>query len=80
MEDHAKLTTRTDPDHIIVHVGTNDLPTRKTPDEIAKNIVQLTSALKTKSCDVSIASITARNDHYRKKAIKDNKDKLKIFS
>ena len=40
MEDHAKATSGTDPDHIILHVGTNDLPTRKNLDEIAKSIVQ----------------------------------------
>ena len=74
MEDHAKPTSRTDPDHIILHVGTNNLPTRKNTDEIAKSIVQLASALKTKSCDVSISSITARSDQYRKKSIKVNKE------
>ena len=71
---HAKPTSRTDPDPIILLVGTNDLPTRKNPDEIAKSIVQLASALKTKSCDVSISSITARSDQYRKKAIEVNKE------
>ena len=74
MEDQAKPTSRTDPDHIILHVGTNDLPTRKNPDEIAKSIVQLASALKTKSCGVPISSITARSDQYRKKAIEVNKE------
>ena len=74
MEDHAKPTSRTDPDHIILHVGTNNLPTRKNTDEIAKSIVQLASALKTKSCDVSISSITARRDQYREKSIEVNKE------
>ena len=36
MEDHAKPTSRTDPDHIILHVGTNDLPTRKTPMKLQR--------------------------------------------
>ena len=35
--------------------------------------MQLASALKTKSCEVSISSITGRNDQYRKKAIEVNK-------
>ena len=73
-EDHTKPTSRTDPDHLILHVGTNDLPTRKNSDEIAKSIVQLASALKTKSCDVSISNIMARSDQYRKKAIEVNKE------
>ena len=76
MADYAKPTSKTDPDHIILHVGTNNLPTRKTPNEIAKRIVLLALALKTKSHDVSILSLTARSDQYCKKAIKVNK-KLK---
>ena len=51
----------------------NDLPTRKNLDKTAKSIVQLAPALKTKSCDVFISSITARSDQYRKNAIEVNK-------
>ena len=40
MEDLAKPTSSVDPDQLILHIGTNDLPTRKNPDEIAKNIMQ----------------------------------------
>ena len=68
--------SRKDSDHIILHVGMNDLPTRKNLDETAKSIVQLAPALKTKSCDVFISSIMARSDQYRKNAIEVNK-KLK---
>ena len=39
MEGHGKPTSRTDPHPIILLVGTNDLPARKIPDEIAKSIV-----------------------------------------
>ena len=70
MEYHAKPTSRADPDNIR-HVGTNDLPTRKNPNETAKSIVQLVLALKSKSCVVSISSITTRGDQYRKKASKN---------
>ena len=70
MEYHAKPTSRADPDNIR-HVGTNDLPTQKNPNEIAKSIVQLMLALKSKSCVVSISSITTRGDQYRKKASKN---------
>lgn len=68
MKNHVKPTSRMDADHIILHVDTNNLPTRKTSHEIAKSIMQLAPALKAKSCDASILSITARNDHYRNKA------------
>ena len=63
-----------DPDHIILHVSTSDLPTRENPNEIAKSIMQLASPLKTKLCDISISSIMTRNDHYHEKAIEVNKE------
>ena len=68
MKDYAQPTTRENPDHILIHVGTNDLPTRRQPDVIAKDIIQLALKLKTNSCDVSISNIVARNDQYREKA------------
>ena len=54
------------PTHIILHVGTNDVPTKKAPKQIAENIANLAVKLK-RNCDVSISSITARNDQYQKK-------------
>ena len=68
MKDYAQPTIRENPDHILIHVGNNDLPTRRQPDVIAKDIIQLALKLKTNSCDVSISNIIARNDQYRKKA------------
>ena len=44
------------------------------PNKIAKSIMQIVSTLKTKSCDVSISSITTRNDQYQKRTIKVNKE------
>lgn len=62
IEDQAKPTSRTEKDCIILQVGENNLPTWKNLGEIAKSIVQLGSALKTKSYDLSISSITPRNN------------------
>ena len=48
MVDHVKPTLRDDkPDHIILHVGTNDLRTEKTGNQITKSIMDLTTSLKT---------------------------------
>ena len=74
MEDHARPKSRTVSYHTILHIGANDLPTQKIPDEIKKSTVPLASVLKTKSCDVSISGITSRNDEHRKKAIEVNKE------
>ena len=72
MEDYVKPTLREMPTHIILHVGTNDAPTKKAPEQIAENIVNLAIKLKRK-CDVSISSITARNDQYQRKAADVNR-------
>ena len=60
------------PTHIILHVGTNDVPTKKAPKQIAENIANLAVKLK-RNCDVSISSITARNDQYQKKTADVNR-------
>ena len=39
--------------HIILHVGTNDVPTKKATKQIAKNIVNLAIKLK-RNCDISM--------------------------
>ena len=67
MEHYVKPTLREMPTHIILHIGTNDVPTKKAPEQIAENIANLAIKLK-RNCDVSISSITARNDQYQKKA------------
>ena len=60
------------PTHIILHVGMNDVPTKKAPEQIAENIVNLAIKLK-RNCDVSISSITARNDQYQRKSADVNR-------
>ena len=68
MKDFAQMTTRENPDHILIHVGTNDFPTRRQTDVIAEDITQLALKLKANSFDASVSNIVARNDQYRKKA------------
>ena len=73
MEDYVKQTMRKMPFHIILHVGTNDVPTKKANEQIADNIVN--SVIKLKSnCDISISSITAKNYQYKKKAADVNQE------
>ena len=61
------------PTHIIFHAGTSGVPTKKAPKQIAENIANLAITLK-RNCDVSISSITARNDQYQKKAADVNQE------
>ena len=76
MKDYAQPAITENPDHILIHVGTNDLPTRRQPDITAEDIIQLALKLKTNSCYISISNIVMTNDQYRNKASAVNR-KLK---
>ena len=62
MMDYMKPSIRAKPDHIILHVGTNDLQSNATPSEIAEKITSLASEMKSNKCDVSISAIIIRTD------------------
>ena len=79
MEDYVKPTLREMATHIILHVGTNDVPIKKAPEQIAETIVNLAIKLK-RNCDVAISDIAARNDQYQKKAADVNKELRKIVA
>ena len=49
MKNHIKPTLREKPDHIVLHVGTNDLVSDRPPDLIAKSIVDVSSSMKMKT-------------------------------
>ena len=61
MEDYIQPTLIETPSHVILHVDTNDVTTKQDPQQIAESIINLAVKIK-KNCDVSISSITARND------------------
>ena len=46
MEDYMKPSLRKDPNHIILHVGTNDLILDRTSQDIATSIVNLACSIK----------------------------------
>ena len=41
MNDYVKPLVRSSPDHFILHVGTNDLSSDKSPEEIARSKIDL---------------------------------------
>ena len=55
---------RDNPDHVIFHIGTNDVPSDKSAEDIAKSIVELALSAKSASCDVSISNIVVRKDRH----------------
>ena len=53
MYDHAKPTIREiNPEHIILHVGTNDLNLEKAASQIANSVIELANSLKNKTNSV----------------------------
>ena len=62
MEGYLKPSLRNPPDHFILHVGTNDLSSDKTPYEIAESIINLACQLKNEKHDVSVSTIISRTD------------------
>ena len=79
INDHVKPTIRNqEADHIILHTGTNDLSSDKTPVQICNDIVNLVASIKNKDIKVSIFEIVERNDALNEKAILVNECLLKI--
>ena len=60
MHDYVKQSVRNSPDRFILHVGTNDLSSNKSPEEIARSIIDLATSIKNKKHDVSISNIIIR--------------------
>ena len=61
MHDYVKPSTRSTPDHFVLHVVANDLSSDRSP-EIARSIIDLATSIKNKKHDVSISNIIIRAD------------------
>ena len=73
MKDYAKPWIRVnDSDHIILHVGTNDLNSEKSSQLCSKSIVDLAKSLKSGKRKVTISGIIPRNDEWNNKAAEVN--------
>ena len=60
------------PDHLIFHVETNDVPSNKKAKSIAETIASLAKEVKASKLDVSISSIIPRNHNWNNKVMKVN--------
>ena len=68
MKDYLKPSIReNNPDHIIFHVGTNDVPIEKTSQAIAQSMVDLAKSVANDNLQVNVSSIVQRNDQWSKK-------------
>ena len=69
MKDYAKPCTREDnPDHIIIHVRTNDWSSDNSPERVGKSIVDLAKNLFHHNRKATISGIIPRNDEWNNKA------------
>ena len=69
MKDYTKPCTREEnPDHIILHVGTNDLSSDNSPERVGKSTVDLAKNLFHDNRKVTISGIIPRNDEWNNKA------------
>ena len=68
MVDYIKPTQRDfNPDVYLLHVGTNDLSSNKSPEQISLDILNLANSLKLDSNTIIVSSIVPRNDENKKK-------------
>ena len=71
MENYVKSSVREKLDHLTLHVGTNDADSDKSPEIIAKSVVDVHSFEK-ESNDLSISNLVKCKDKFSKKAAEDN--------
>ena len=62
MHEYAIPSTRHNPNFIALHVGTNDLRSTKSSNDIAQEIIELGMKIKTEENDIIISAIVAGKD------------------
>ena len=73
MESYIIPTLKKNSETIIIHSGTNDLKSDSSPEEIARDIIKLTTSCKTQKNKVIISSIVPRYDNLNEKATRVKK-------
>ena len=70
LNDHVKPIIRNgDADHVILHIGTNDLRSEKTPVQICHEIINLATTIRNENIKVSISGLVQRNDDLNEKVL-----------
>ena len=79
MKEYVKPCIReNDPDHVIMHVGTNEMNSKLPPERIAKSVIDVAKKVKTDTRSVSISGIIPRNDNFNNKVMEVNKELAKM--
>ena len=70
LNDHIQPILRShDTEHVVLHIGTNDLKYEKTPVQICHEIIDLATKDRDKNIKVSISGIVQRNDGLNEKVL-----------
>ena len=70
LNDHVKPVLRSDDtEHTIIHIGTNELSSDKTPVQICRDIINLAYVVRDINLQVSISSLIQRNDGLNEKVL-----------
>ena len=73
-----QTTIRTNPNHRVIYLGTNNLPSNKESTDISSEIADLALKLNSETRQVSNSNLTTRNYQYHKKVL-EVKQHLKVF-
>ena len=72
MEHYPKPSMDFNPNFIILHTGTNSLRGERTPEDLAEEIIDLATSLKSDENEIVISEIIARRDQLNEKVSKVN--------
>ena len=78
MEDYIKPTVKLSPNQIILHCGTNNLPSSEDSETIAKSIINIAKNIKGDTVKVAILAVIPRRDTFNLKAKQVNETLKKI--
>ena len=79
MEVYMKLSLRKDPNHVILHVATNELILERTSQDIATSIVNLVFSVNGKDFDTSMSNIILRPNNKVNTHLKDMYKEKNIY-
>ena len=75
MKDYVKpCIHKNDPDHVILHIGTNQLNSKLLPKRIRKSIIDVAKNIKSEKRSVSISDVVPCNDDLNNKASEVNRE------
>ncbi len=62
MKHHIVPCMERKPDHVVLHIGCNDIRSKDTPSAIASRIVELANGVQNENTTVTISALVLRND------------------